>query len=459
MESRKALNDTNFNLLLKFNAIESELNHLKVEFISVKQELADTKLELAKYKIKKNSQNSSIAPSKDENRIKKNQSLREQSTKKIGGQVGHKGSTLEMISIPTHIEVLQVGTCSNCGLDIRNVASSNTEKRQVVDIAPIQPTIVIEYQSISKICSCGKCNKAVFPLGVNAPIQYGPKLESLIAYLSVRQYMPFKRIKEYLSTTTELNLSQGTIQNILSRMASKALPFYNLIKENISQSPYVGGDESSMRVNGSKNWFWTIQNDNYTLIHCSDNRGFATLEEIYPQGLPNTVIGHDAYALWFKFKGKDHQLCLAHLQRDLNYFKELHPNESWITDLKTLFHQAIDWKKNINNGIHSFKEQLKKLLENPPNKQLSALFTFYKRILKYKDHLLTFLDYDFVPADNNGSERAIRVAKVKTKISGQFKSIDNAQIFAILRSIIDSLIKQNKNILENLFLVALAIPE
>lgn len=42
-------------------------------------------------KNKKNSSNSHIPPSKDENRPKKNQSLREKTDKKAGGQPGHEG--------------------------------------------------------------------------------------------------------------------------------------------------------------------------------------------------------------------------------------------------------------------------------------------------------------------------------------------------------------------------------
>jgi hypothetical protein len=50
-----------------------------------------------------------------------------------------------------------------------------------------------------------------------------------------------------------------------------------------------------------------------------------------------------------------------------------------------------------------------------------------------------------VPPDNNGSERAIRNVKVKQKISGQFKSLSGAETFAILRSVIDTAIKNKLN--------------
>ena len=46
--------------------------------------------ELSYYRNRKNSNNSHVPPSKDENRTLKNQSLREKSGKKPGGQPGHE---------------------------------------------------------------------------------------------------------------------------------------------------------------------------------------------------------------------------------------------------------------------------------------------------------------------------------------------------------------------------------
>ena len=47
--------------------------------------------QLSDYRNKKNSNNSNLPPSKDENRPLKNQSLRQKSDKKPGGQPGHEG--------------------------------------------------------------------------------------------------------------------------------------------------------------------------------------------------------------------------------------------------------------------------------------------------------------------------------------------------------------------------------
>jgi hypothetical protein len=65
----------------------------------------------------KASGNSSVPPSKDENRPLKNQSLCNNSGKKVGGQKGHKGSTPEMTNTLDFIISYQPNFCKICSKD------------------------------------------------------------------------------------------------------------------------------------------------------------------------------------------------------------------------------------------------------------------------------------------------------------------------------------------------------
>lgn len=431
---------------------------LKAIIVQLLEKIAILEARLEKYEHPKNSRNSSIPPSKDENRVLPNQSLRTKSGKKVGGQQGHKGHTLEFSSSPTEIIPLKVNFCLKCGNNLQEAHHSKVESRQVIEIPPIVP-IVKEFQRFNTICTCGYCNKAAFPQGVEAPVQYGSSVESMVVYLNSRQYMPFARMQEYFKTVFQLPLSQGTIQNILTRMVKRVVPFYELIKEGIQTATCVGGDETSVRINGEKGWFWTLQTKSLTFIHCSDNRGSATLDYLFPNGLPHSVLVHDAYAAWIKFVGNQHQLCLAHLLRNLNYFEELYANCHWVVQVKNLFKQAIDWKNNPTANPPNFEAELDMLLAKPPDSNFPTIQPFVKRLVKNRKSLFVFLNHLDVPADNNASERAIRNAKVKTKISGQFLDLINAQMFAIFRSIIDTLIKNNQPILPALQILANSRPE
>ncbi|HEY0175484.1 MAG TPA: hypothetical protein VGC08_03835 [Pedobacter sp.] len=64
--------------------------------------------------------NSSIPPSKDENRPQRTSSLRGSRGKSSGGQKGHEGSTLKMSATPDHIIEHQPWFCNCCGLDLED---------------------------------------------------------------------------------------------------------------------------------------------------------------------------------------------------------------------------------------------------------------------------------------------------------------------------------------------------
>ena len=100
----------------------------------------------------------------------------------------------------------------------------------------------------------------------------------------------------------------------------------------------------------------------------------------------------------------------------------------------------------------AIEEKLNKLLGIPILKDTFPLtLTFQKQMIKHRNFLFTFLYHLEVPPDNNASERAIRNVKVKQKISGQFKSGQEA--FCIIRSLIDTFRKRNLNVLDKLKII------
>ena len=84
---------------------------------------------------------------------------------------------------------------------------------------------------------------------------------------------------------------------------------------------------------------------------------------------------------------------------------------------------------------------------------------FIKRLLKNRQSIFVFLQFPYVPFDNNGSERAIRTIKVKNKVSGCFRSFQGATNFAILRSVIDTTSKNSQDVFTAIQLVAKFRPE
>jgi len=422
--------------------------------------VAQLEEELSFYKNRKNSNNSHLPPSKDENRPLRNQSLRQSSGKNVGGQPGHDGKTLELSAdideVIEHIPTF----CNCCGKDLSSIAEVLSDKRQVIDIPPIKP-IRTEHRTFNKTCSCGHTTHGQFPQYVKSPVQYGSNVEALIAYMHARQYLPFNRMKEFFSDVMGLPVSEGGIHHILERFGQKSLPLYTQIKERIKNAVSLGSDETGAKVNGKKHWFWTWQNDELTFIVHSDNRGFKTIENTFENGLPNAVLQHDRWASHFQCNAQHHQICIAHLLRDLNYIKELYQSQ-WAKQFKVLLQKAIVLKKELTHHQYFNENIERQVLEQNLCELLTTMLptnhkkakTLQKKLIKHQHYILYFLHHPKVPPDNNGSERAIRNIKVKQKISGQFKSVTGADCFAVIRSVIDTTIKSGQNILDALFLIA-----
>jgi len=412
---------------------------------------------LSKYEHPKNSTNSSIPPSKDENRLKHTSSLRKPTGKNPGGQLGHEGKTLEMTSTPDKIIELKPDYCKCCGGSLHEMLAEKEESRQILDI-PTVKAVFTEYQTFSKKCNCGHKTISDFPEKVKSAISYGENIEGLVGYFHARQYIPFARMQEMFHDVFNINISEGGIHCLLNRLADKVDPIYEMIKDRVQNSKVIGTDETGAKVNGKKHWFWTWQTPNCTFIAHSDNRGKDTINTHFPLGFPNSTLVHDAWRAQLNTTAKLHQSCLSHLQRNLKYLNELYQKNQWGNQLLKLLYDSLDLKRNMSlqdysNENHQRKkiiERFEKLLLEPPDKKHKDLYTFYKRMLRDKDHIFTFLFVPEVPSDNNASERAIRNIKVKQKISGQFKIEKSAQNFAKIRSVIDTTLKNGLNVLEGL---------
>lgn len=402
--------------------------------------------------IKKNSNNSSIPPSTD--LLRKNNSLRTKSGKKPGGQPGHAGSTLTMTATPDETHKLIPNYCNECGAGLAEVEATYESKRQVVELPPIKP-LYIEYQSYSKTCICGHIQAGDYPLGVTNHIQYGASIEAMIGYQSVYQYTPFKRLSELFKHCFNLPISEGSIDTILKRLSAKAQPIYQAIKAQIENSKQVGADETGAKINGKKGWVWTWQNALTTFIAASMNRGQQTIQTLFPNGFVNAILNSDRWVPQLNTYAKGHQLCTSHLLRDLKYLIEL-DKTTWANKVKQLLLKALELKKQCHEyarnhpAIMEIETTMDDLLAQPLDK--SKTLTFQKAILKHRGYVFTFLYYAEVPPDNNGSERAIRNIKVKQKVSGQFKT--GLNYFCILRSVIDTCIKNKVDVFESLKIIA-----
>jgi transposase len=441
--------------------LEAQLASQSQQIKELLARISSLEHELSLYRTKKHSGNSSIPPSHDPYRVKRTESLRDKSGLKPGGQPGHAGSCLEMSMEPTEIQIHEPSYCACCGKDLSALSSAFIGKRQVIDIPPVKP-VVIEHRLYGTRCCCGHFTQSDYPLEAHSPVCYGSNIQALTAYFHARQYIPFERMRELYHDIFGLFISSGALVNMVQCFADKSEGIYETIRERISQSLIVGADETGTRINGKNAWTWGFQTPTATFLYSVKSRAKAVIDQLFPQGFPQAVLVHDCWPAYFGIKVKGHQICTAHLLRELKYLDKIY-TQQWSKTFTGLLHRALELKKNISAKDYQknipertkLEEQLDNLLNQDIDQKYEKLITFKNRIIRYRNHLFPFLYQLEIHPDNNASERAIRTYKVKQKVSGLFRSDNGAKNFAIIRSVIDTTIKNTKNVWEALTIITL----
>lgn len=439
----KDLSDDNARL---YRCVEAQ----NVEIQSLKSENNDLRGRLSKYEDPqppKNSGNSSVPPSKesmgDEIR-RRTSSLREKSGRNPGGQPGHEGNTRKMSEQPDETENIQPNYCRECGRELSDIEGVEEYREECVGVRIIP--VVKRLRFLKKTCTCGCCNRVEYTRRKN-PVYLSSGIRALVVYLNIVMCMPYNRIKSFLHDVMRIDLSEGSIRNFIERAGDKADAICDRIASELVKSPVAGADESGFYINGKLNWAWILQNPRLTLTRIAKGRGAKEMDDRFGQNaLENTVLTTDRHSAYFSMKVKGHQICIAHLLRNLNYLNDLDRNQNWSSRLQELLRKAVHWRNTNPETVAdttTWTKSLDRLLNENLDKFKKPFRQIRNSLRKLKDHVFLFLKDPRVPSHNNASEGGIRILKVKQKRSGGFRSQNGAEDFMAIHSVADSAKKNN----------------
>jgi transposase len=444
-----------------------ELAELRAENVALKQEIAELLRRLGKDSSNSNKPPSSDGPAKKP-RIAG--SLRGSSSKKSGGQPGHRGGTLRPVANPDKIERHEATRCGHCRTALTPAMATRVEKRQVFEMP--QPRLeVTEHQVPIYTCACCRGEtRAAFPAEVTAHVQYGPRIRAAAIYLNAQHLIPEDRVGEIMHDLFAAPLlCPASIAAWGEAKAQEWAVVEAEIAARLATAAVRHLDETGFRIGGKTRWLHTVSTAAMTYYRVREQRG-----AIF-DALRGGVIVHDHFKPYFTVPEVEHALCNAHHLRELKALIDIE-KEPWARKMSRLLVRASrQVERAVAQGKVALSEDCARRIVAVYDAILKRGFAFHdaqpplarrpgargrspKRVghnllQRLRDHKAAVLRFVFdlaVPFTNNQAEQDIRMMKVKMKISGGFRSWDGAETFVTLRSVLSTARKQGWNTLRTL---------
>jgi len=298
-----------------------------------------------------------------------------------------------------------------------------------------------------------------------------PRIAAVIIYLYIGQFLSRKRTAQALAELFGIPLSPGTVAGITARAAGKLEGFLERIRENITASAVAGFDETGFRVAGRLHWVHCARTGRYTLLMVHPRRGAQAMDAM---GILPSFAGiavHDAWAPYDTYSGLEHQLCCAHALRELQAVADAAPAGGWcwaaqaaeaFTTMQALVSQAIargqDTADPAALAAQTHRYRSAALLgarqtAARSGKLMKKHHALARRLVDRQDDYLRFTTDWRIPADNNGSERDIRMAKLKQKVSGCLRTLTGARQFCAIRSYLSTAAKHGLHFFDALIML------
>src|SRR5262245_49282555 len=287
------------------------------------------------------SRTSSKPPSSDGPGKAPPRSRRESSGRLAGKQPGEPGVTLRQVSVADRVVVHRPVRCEGCGAGLRTAPVTSVEVRQVFDLPPVQVSVT-EHRLQHRRCRCGTSTMAAVPAGVNAPVQYGPRVRAIGAYLVGYQHLPYERAAETLSDLLGVGMSTGTLASVVAATGEGLSGFCEQVRARLAAAPVAHFDETGLRVAGTGAWVHAASTADLSLFAVHASRGH---DGIAAAGVLPVFAGiavHDGFTPYRRY-GSAHQLCNAHHLRELAAVIDTDPGrQDWAEQMIMLLCEMND---------------------------------------------------------------------------------------------------------------------
>jgi transposase len=341
--------------------------------------------------------------------------------------------------------------CPHCHGDVTDVAQVAVQSYDRIEIPEITPEVTRVTLHGGVCPCCARRFKAPPPAGLEPGSPFGPNLRAFVLYLRFGQAIPFERLERLMRDLFGLEISEGALVNLLEDSAPAFEVQTSRIKQRLLSGTALASDETSVRVGKTTFWTWVFHHADSACFVIRPSRGKAVVREFLGDFRPEVWIS-DRLGAQMGWASKDHQVCLAHLLRDIQYAIDA-GDDAFAPGMKALLKRAARIARRrpalADSTLVAYHSRLQTKLDEllkivPDTKAGQKLQRIIKR---FRQNLFVFITNRDIPPTNNGSEQALRPCVVFRKVTNCFRSRWGADLYANARSVIETARRRGVDIL------------
>jgi hypothetical protein len=455
----KALEDRALRAERRLDDALDEITAITAELSRVTDELERERDKSCKLtaQINRDYENSSVPSSMKPNR-KKISNSRENTGKRPGAQPGHAGHGRCRHAPTARVEI---AVPDEYAYSPGYKPTGKTAAKQLISIRT--ELVVTEYYTPEFRCTkTGQRVHGDFPPGVVNDVNYDGSVKGLAFVLCNYCCVASRKTSELLSDLTkgELKISNGMINGLCKEFSAKTATERKKAFADMLLASVLHTDLINARVNGRQVNVAVCATPDAAMYFVREHKGHAGVEDTPVEDYQHTLV-HDHDTTYYSY-GTSHQECLAHVGRYLKDSTENEPDLTWNKKMRELLQEAIYYRNGLGpkaklelTKVEVFEARYadicalaeKEYIQNPPSDYYKEGYNLYKRMAKDIQSHLRFLHDKRVPADNNRSERLLRIFKRKQKQAISFRSFEGLGYLCDSLGVIASLPVQGNGLL------------
>jgi transposase len=413
-------------------ALIERINVLIAENAELKERVA--KLEAKLGQPPKTPDNSSLPPSRGQ------KASGEASSQPKGKS--HQGSHRELHPHPTRRLDVRAQECPHCAADVSGAMQSALERYDRIELPEIKADVTRVVLHGGTCPCCARRFKARPPEGLEPGSPFGPNLRAFVLYLRFTHAISFERLARLMSDLVGLEISEGALVNMLADSRKAFARAASRIRARLLSGSILQSDETGVRVGKQTWWTWVFHHGRECCFVIRPSRGKDVVETFLGKRRPDFWVS-DRLAAQMGWAKKRNQVCLAHLIRDATYAIEA-GDGAFAPGLRKLLRRACGIASRrsdladatLRTYVYTLDAKLDALLRIAPTH--AAGNKLQKVIKSCRRHLFVFLENRAVPPTNNGSEQALRPTVIFRKVTNCFRSEWAANLYADIRSVIET---------------------